>query len=203
VTTRNEQRLVQLLEWVVAIEQAPVVAWVDAARERRPDADDEALARSAFGRARLKATLSGIVSGLPGNPWIALPAATVDVAVVLKVHALAAARVATIHDPNLLRDGGEAVRWELLVPVLGIERETVGIVPDEARGGAARGYVRKKGMKLFKKLVLKDFAKRVAKRAALGRSVPVLGAFIGGAWNFHEVARIRERTLAHFGPEAF
>ena len=195
---RDERRLLRLLEWVVEIDPDAVDGWVAARRRRRPGASDAALARAAFARARLKATLSGVVSGLPGNPWIALPAATVDVALVLRVHALAAARVAAIEDPGWLRVGGEVARWELLVPVLGIELDPACPVPAAERHAATGRYARKKGMKVFKKLVLKHFAKRVAKRAALGRSVPVLGAIIGGAWNFHEVARIRERTLAHF-----
>lgn len=195
---RDERRLAQALEWVVAFEDEAVLAWVARQRRLRPGDGAGALARRAFGRARLKATFSGIVSGLPGNPLFAAPAAAVDVAVVLRVHTLAAARVACIAQPSWRSADDPLARWALLVPVLGIELEDA---PREGgeRSAATRRYLKKKGLKILKKLVLKDFGKRVAARATFGRSVPVLGAAIGGVWNFHEVARIRDRTLSHFG----
>lgn len=82
------------LEWVIDIDPPAIIASVAAERSKSPNLSNRKVAERAFSRAQWKATAAGVVTGLPANPWVALPAATLDVAVTLKTEVLAAARTA-------------------------------------------------------------------------------------------------------------
>ncbi|WYX19019.1 hypothetical protein WJ973_24525 [Achromobacter xylosoxidans] len=98
----ENKALMKSLEWVIDIDPPAILASVAAERRNRPDASKRNLAESAFSRVRWKATATGIATGLPANPWVAVPAATLDVAATLKMEVIAAARVAVIFDELFL-----------------------------------------------------------------------------------------------------
>lgn len=84
--------LMKSLEWVVDIDPPAIIASVAAERLKAPKASNRKLAEDAFSRARWKATATGIATGLPANPWMAVPAATLDVAATLKLEVLGSVR---------------------------------------------------------------------------------------------------------------
>ena len=194
--------LVKALEWVIDIDPPAIIASVAAERRRSPNASNRGLAETAFSKARWKATATGVATGLPANPWVALPAATVDVAATLKLEALAAARVAVIYNPDYFENEGAA--WELLIPIFGIDVVSQAFREFGVRGGIGltrttiRKYLTKETLKQFQKIMLKYFGIKVTQKGVIAKTLPIVGGLIGGAWNFVEVGKIRNRTIRYF-----
>ena len=194
--------LMKSLEWVVDIDPPAIIASVAAERLKAPKASNRKLAEDAFSRARWKATAIGIATGLPANPWMAVPAATLDVAATLKLEVLAAARVAVIYDRNFFDDQDAA--WELLIPIFGINVGSQAFRQMGIRGGmgvtrvAIKKYLSKETLKQFQKIMLKYFGIKVTQKGLITKTLPIVGGLIGGAWNFVEVGRIKNRVIEYF-----
>ncbi|WP_432219317.1 hypothetical protein ACREYJ_11365 [Pseudomonas kribbensis] len=198
----ESKALMKSLEWVVDIDPPAIIASVEAERVKSPNSSNRKLADAAFSRARWKATATGIATGLPANPWVAVPAATLDVATTLKLEVLAAARVAVIYDKAFFEDQ-DAV-WELLIPIFGINVGSQAFRQLGIRGGmgatraAIRKYLSKETLKQFKKLMLKYFGIKITQKGVITKTLPIVGGIIGGTWNFIEVGRIKNRTIEYF-----
>lgn len=198
--------LMKSLEWVVDIDPPAIIASVEAERVKSPNSSNRKLADAAFSRARWKATATGIATGLPANPWVAVPAATLDVATTLKLEVLAAARVAVIYDKSFFEDQ-DAV-WELLIPIFGINVGSQAFRQLGIRGGmgatraAIRKYLSKETLKQFQKLMLKYFGIKITQKGVITKTLPIVGGVIGGTWNFIEVGRIKNRTIEYFEENA-
>lgn len=194
--------LMKSLEWVIDIDPPAIIASVAADRRNRPNASNKSLAESAFSRARWKATATGVATGLPANPWVALPAATLDVAATLKIEVLAAARVAVIFDENFFDD--EDAAWELLVPIFGINVGSQLVRQGGIRGGMGltragiKKYLTKETLKQFQKVMLKYFGIKVTQKGLITKTLPIVGGIIGGTWNYFEVSAIKKRTISYF-----
>ena len=160
------------------------------------------MAIRAFTQARWKATTAGILTGLPANPWVALPAATTDIAITLKAEVLAVARAAVIYNENFFDD--EDARWELLIPVFGINVVSQFARELSIKGGmgltrsAIKKYLSKEALKTFKKIILKYFGIKVTQKGLISKTLPIIGGIIGGTWNYIEVGRIKSRTIQYF-----
>jgi hypothetical protein len=200
--TDETMALMKVLEWVVDINSAAIAASVAAERNQHPGLTDKQLAGNAFSQARWKAISAGIATGLPANPWVALPAATTDIAVTLKTEVYAAARTAIIYDESFFDD--EEAKWELLIPVLGLNVGSQFARELGIRGGmgitraAIREYLSKETLKAFQKLMLKYFGVKVTQKAVITKTLPIIGGLIGGAWNYLEVNQIKSRTISYF-----
>lgn len=198
----ESKALMKSLEWVVDIDPPAIIASVEAERVKSPNSSNRKLADAAFSRARWKATATGIATGLPANPWVAVPAATLDVATTLKLEVLAAARVAVIYDKSFFEDQ-DAV-WELLIPIFGINVGSQAFRQLGIRGGmgatraAIRKYLSKETLKQFQKLMLKYFGIKITQKGVITKTLPIVGGVIGGTWNFIEVGRIKNRTIEYF-----
>ncbi|CUJ98102.1 hypothetical protein MyNCGM70_36550 [Achromobacter xylosoxidans] len=198
----ENKALMKSLEWVIDIDPPAILASVAAERRNRPDASKRNLAESAFSRVRWKATATGIATGLPANPWVAVPAATLDVAATLKMEVIAAARVAVIFD-ELFFDDEDAV-WELLIPIFGINVGSQLVRQAGIRGGMGltragiKKYLTKETLKQFQKIMLKYFGIRVTQKGLITKTLPVIGGLIGGTWNYLEVSGIKKRTISYF-----
>lgn len=198
----ESKALMRSLEWVVDIDPPAIIASVEAERIKSPSSNNRKLADAAFSRARWKATATGIATGLPANPWVAVPAATLDVAATLKLEVLAAARVAVIYDKKFF-DDQDAV-WELLIPIFGINVGSQAFRQLGIRGGmgatraAIRKYLSKETLKQFQKLMLKYFGIKITQKGVITKTLPIVGGVIGGTWNFIEVGRIKSRTIKYF-----
>lgn len=160
------------------------------------------MAEKAFSRAQWKATAAGVATGLPANPWVALPAATLDVAVTLKTEVLAAARTAVIYNEKFFED--EDAAWELLIPIFGIDVASQVLREFGIRGGmgitreAIKKYLSKETLKAFQKIMLKYFGIKVTQKGIITKTLPVVGGLIGGVWNYVEVGKIKNRTIKYF-----
>jgi hypothetical protein len=200
--TDENNALMEVLEWVVDIDLAAIVASVAEERNQHPELTHKQLAGNAFSHARWKATYAGLVTGLPANPWAALPAATTDVAVTLKTEVYAAARTAIIYDASFFDD--DEAKWELLIPVLGLNVGSQFAREISIRGGigvtraAIRKYLSKETLKAFQKIILKYFGIKITQKSVITKTVPIIGGLIGGAWNYIEVNQIKSRTISYF-----
>jgi hypothetical protein len=200
--TDESKALLKVLEWVIDIDAPAILASVAAERNQHPELTNKQLAGNAFSHARWKATYAGLVTGLPANPWVALPAATTDIAVTLKTEVYAAARTAIIYDESFFDD--EEAKWELLIPVLGLNVGSQFARELGIRGGmgvtraAIRRYLSKETLKTFQKIMLKYFGIKVTQKAVITKSIPIIGVLIGGAWNYIEVNQIKSRTISYF-----
>lgn len=198
----DNSKLLKVLEWVVDIDPPAIIASVKAEKAKNPQATNDKLAKRSFSRAQWKATAAGVATGLPANPWVAVPAATTDVAITLKVEVKAAARAAVIYDESFFDD--EDAKWELLIPIFGLNVSSQILRDLGIRGGmgatraAIKKYLSKETLKIFKKVMLKYFGKKVTQKGLITKTLPIVGGLIGGAWNFIEVGRIKKRTIKYF-----
>lgn len=197
----ESKALIKALEWVVEIDPPAILASVKAEREKFPNISNRKLAEKAFSSARWKATSTGFVTGLPANPWTAVPAATLDVAVTLRTEVAAVARAAVIYDENFFDD--EDAKWELLIPIFGLNIGSQALREFGIRGGMGvtratiRKYLSKETLKQFKKIMLRYFGIKVTQKGVITKTIPVVGGLIGGGWNFIEVGRVRKRTILY------
>jgi hypothetical protein len=204
--TDENNALMEVLEWVIDIDLAAIVASVAEERNQHPELTNKQLAGNAFSHARWKATYAGLVTGLPANPWVALPAATTDIALTLKTEVYAAARTAIIFDESFFDN--EEAQWELLIPVLGLNvgsqfARELGITGGMGITRAAiRKYLSKETLKAFQRIMLKYFGLKVTQKGVITKTLPIIGGLIGGAWNYLEVGRIRSRTISYFENKA-
>ncbi|MGV6853419.1 MAG: hypothetical protein ACWA5R_14740 [bacterium] len=198
----GNKALTKALEWVVEIDPPAIIASVKAEREKYPNFSNKKLAEKAFTSARWKATSAGVVTGLPANPWTAVPAATADVAVTLKTEVAAVARAAVIYDENFFEDDDS--KWELLIPVFGLNVGSQALREFGIRGGmgltraAIKKYLAKETLKQFKKIMLKYFGIKVTQKGVITKTLPIVGGLIGGGWNYIEVGRVRKRAISYF-----
>jgi hypothetical protein len=198
----DNDALSKVLSWVVGIDSGAAIEHVERLRSQSPGASNEALAARVFGAARWKATGVGMLTGLPSNPFVMLPSAVADLAGVLRIETEAVARVALIYDAAFFERPDAA--WELLVPVFGVDTlsqffREVGVVGTMGvTRQLVRQYLSKGTLKAFQKITLKYFGRKVTQKAILSKSLPVVGAVIGGGWNFGEVTFLRNRTIAYF-----
>ena len=190
------------LEWVIDIDTPAIIASVAEERRNNPTASNRQLAENAFSRARWKATATGVVTGLPANPWIAAPSAVLDVAATLKIEVLAAARVAVIYDVEFFKS--EDAAWELLIPIFGINVGSQLLRELGVRGGMGltragiKKYLSKETLKTFQKIMLKYFGIKVTQKGVIAKTLPIVGGIIGGTWNYAEVSGVKKRTINYF-----
>jgi hypothetical protein len=200
--TDENNALIEVLEWVVDINLEAIATSVAEERNQHPELTNQQLAGNAFSHARWKAVSAGVATGLPANPWITLPAATTDIAITLKAEVYAAAWTAIIYDASFFDD--DEAKWELLIPVLGLNvgsqfAREIGITGGMGITRAAiRKYLSKETLKAFQKLILKYFGIKITQKSVITKTLPIIGGLIGGAWNYLEVNQIKSRTISYF-----
>lgn len=202
MTEQNKEISLKALEWVLDIEPVAIFASINEDRNKYPHLSNRELAEKAFSKARLQATTAGFVTGLPSNIFMALPAATSDVAITLKTEVAAVAKVALIYDENFFKD--EDAKWELLIPVFGINAGSQVARELGIRGGMGltratiKKYLTKEMLKQFKRIMLKYFGMKVTQKGLITKTIPIVGGIIGGTWNYIEVGSIKKRTIEYF-----
>jgi hypothetical protein len=194
------------LELALAVDPEESKAYVTHLRERFPDKDRRELADLMISRARWWGAGVGFATGVPGNPWVAAPAAVTDVAAVLRTEILLACRIGLLFDPQLL-DGPEPP-YEVLVPIMGSRAASavarnlltlggMGITRQAIRKGLNAG-----GLWQFRKIMLKYFGLKVSGRGVITKTLPVVGGLIGGAWNYAELKIVGDRVYRYFDGQA-
>ena len=83
------------------------------------------------------------------------------------------------------------VKWELLLLVFGLNLREIGV-----RGGMGvtrvlvKKYISKETIKQFQEIMLKNFRIKVTQKAVITKTLPNIGGFIVGIWNYIAVGRV-------------
>jgi hypothetical protein len=200
----GKQKLEQLLTWVVAVDPVELGEDIRGLRPRQPydKAERDRLSELVFSRARYKATFAGALAGMPSTVGSMIPAALLEAGVIYRTQVKAAGRVALIHEPDFFREPDAG--WELLVPIFGAS--TVSQFLREAGVAAGqiltrdliREHLSKQTLATLKRVMLARFGIRVTQKMIVTKTVPLVGALIGGTWNYVEVTIVKKRVLAYF-----
>lgn len=175
-------------------------------RRAHPGLSDVELARVAVRQARRLSTVSGVASGFLANPLAMAPAAGVDMAAVLKIEAGLTGVIAATLAPESL-DDPEAFATDILLGVLfpsavSIALREVGI---QAGKHASRMLIRKHVKSDVLKRITRGAARylgiKLTQRTIATKTVPVIGAAIGGTWNWLDVRRVGKRAIAYYQGE--
>jgi hypothetical protein len=157
-------------------------------------------------KTKRRAATTGFVSGLFGNPFAMLPAAAVDIFAVLKAEAALAGLVAALIDPETLDDEDvfQTDVIAILFPaVISNVLQAIGAhAGQHASKVLIRRYISKRVLKFVIRTALKYLGIKLTQRALIAKTVPLVGAFIGGTWNWFEVKHLGRRALRyHQGEE--
>jgi hypothetical protein len=194
--------LAPLMDWVVDVDVPATKAAVADLRARNPNLSNDDLAGQIFSKARWKGAATGVLTGLPANPWVSVPAAAADMAAMMRLEVSAAAHVALLYDPDFFED--EASALELLVPVLGMNATSQAMRELGVRGamGVTRQTIRsvltKQTLRTFQRIMLKYFGIKVTQRALITKTLPIVGGIVGGGWNWVEMTAVGTRCVAYF-----
>jgi hypothetical protein len=199
---RFARMLVRAIEVALIVDRDHERAFVRALKERYPGKDRHALTEKLTARARWWGAGAGFTTGLPANPWAALPAAVTDVAMTLRVEVLLAIRVGLLFDDKFLDDGEPP--YEVLVPIFG-GRAAGELVRESAMRGAMGGtraaikkFLTGNALKQFQRVMLKYFGLKVTQRGLITKTVPIVGGVIGAGWNFGEIHFVGRRVYRYF-----
>lgn len=171
-------------------------------KRKHPDESNEELATRIVRGTRWKCTAVGAVSGLPANLLVSVPAAVVDAGMVFTISLNMAARIATIYDETFLDD--EDARYELLIPLFGGQVLSQALRELGVRGGmgvtraAIKKYISKGLLNAIKRIALRYFGKKITQRAIIAKTLPIVGAAIGGGWNNVEAHIVGKRVIEYF-----
>jgi hypothetical protein len=194
-----------IFDWATAIQPDSARAAVQKLRARRPRATPRQLAETVVRRTRLQTGAVGVGTGLPSNPWLAGGAGLVDAGVALRLHVMMVAQIGEIYDPGFLDD--PEAQGEVLVPLFGIAAASKAVKKGAVLGGmgATRQGVRRiltgSRLRAFRNWVLKCFGQTVGQKVVVTKMLPVIGALIGGGWNFAETSLVGKRAIRYFEGE--
>lgn len=171
-----------------------------------PNESPEQLALRATKTAKTWGVVAGGLSGVVGNPFAMVPAAGMELSVLLRTEARLAGVVAALMDPDTLSDEEtfEADVLAVMFPgaVSQALRELGVMAGQRCTKVLIRKYVSKNVLKAVIKWAAKYLGIKLTQRAILSKAVPLVGALIGGTWNWIEVTRIGKRAIKyHEGAE--
>jgi len=199
-------RLAEVLEWATRIDPQATKAAVEALRARRPKASPRQLAEAVVRRTRLKTLAVGVGTGLPANPWISVGSGVLDAGLVLRIHASMIAQLGEILAPGFADDPDG--QTEMLVLLFGAESVSQAVRGSAVLGGmgltrqAVKRVLKGTRLRAFRNWALKYFGKTVGQKVVVTKVLPVVGAAVGGGWNFAETGLIGKRAIGYFENEA-
>jgi hypothetical protein len=199
-------KLMQALDWAMAVEPSDCKARVEALRRAYPKANDRQLAQRFVSSQARRGGLEGFATGLLTNPFVMVPGALVDLRYILRVYAIMTAVVGHINNPNYFDDPDwetDAYATMLGAKVVSQALRDVGVAGGKQTTKVLiRKYLSKEVLKAIKRWVLKYLGRRVTQRALIAKIVPVIGGIIGGSWNFVEIRVVGKRVIRyHFDGE--
>lgn len=197
----------QVLQWVVPdIDDCREAA--AQMRLREPELTPEAIAYKAVQGARKWAMAAGAASGIASSPLTFLPAAVVDAAAMLRIEGRLAGVVAALLDPSSL-DDPDAFRRDVLAVVFpGVVSQVLRRIGVRVGEQAAKRLVERAVTRGVLKEVVEHVTKllgvTVARKALVTKTVPLVGAGIGAAWNWAELQAIGRYAIQYHtgGPPA-
>ena len=196
----------QVFDWATYVQPGAVKTHVDRLREKKPDASPRELAETIVRRTKLKTTAVGAGTGLPANPWTSGGAGILDAGAVLRMHSFMVAQIGECYDPDFLDDPD--AQAELLVPLFGANAASQAVREGAVLGGmgvtrqAIKKLITGDRLKRFRRIMLKYFGKIAGQKTVITKTFPVIGALIGGGWNFAETSVVGNRAIKWFEGEA-
>jgi hypothetical protein len=176
-------------------------------RMKDPDASAETAARRAVKDSRKWAASVGAATGLAASPITLLPAAIADAAAMLRLEGKLVGTIAALLDPASL-DDPDAFRRDIIRNVFpGAVSQALRKLGVRAGEQATKNLV----AKLATRQAVKELSERAAKllgirlteKAIASKTIPLVGAGIGAAWNWTEIQLVGNRTIDyHLGRES-
>ena len=185
----------------------------DAARElasEHPDATPEQLARRAIATAKNWGVAAGGTTGAAANPLIMVPAAMADIAAKLRIEGQMVGTVAALLDPSSLLDDRTFQADVLAIVFPGAVSQALRQIGLRAGQRVTRTLIQKYVTENFIKDATRFATKflfiRLTKKAVVSKTVPLVGAGIGAAWNWVEMEGVGRRAINYYqrraiGPE--
>lgn len=176
-----------------------------AAQELRlanPDATPEQAAQTAIKQSRKWAVSIGATTGAFASPLSMLPAALADAVAMLKLEGKLAGTIAALLDPESLNDP-RAFEHDILRSVFpGAVSQTLRKMGVRAAEESAKSAVRRLASKELTERATRSLGARLTEKALASKTIPLVGAGIGAAWNYAEVHTIGRRAIDyHLGRE--
>lgn len=193
--------LEDLLNWVVPDPNECLKA-ADELRRQNPGLSNEELAKLAATTARRWAAATGGATGIATNPLVMLPAALADMSAMLKLEGQMAGVVAALLDrPTLLsKVAFDADVVAIVFP--GAVSQALRHVGVAAGQGVTRKLIQKYLTESFVKeagqVASKYLAIRLTEKAIVSKTVPLVGAGIGAAWNWVEMQAVGRRAVRYY-----
>lgn len=172
--------------------------------EHFPALSQESLARKVIARARLQAVAAGAATGLAANPLLMLPAALADALAILRIEAHMAGVVAAIFDPKSLESPNEFMADVLAVIFPSAAAQALRRISIHAGAATSkamiRRYVSQDLIQSTLRFALEFFGMEATQKALISKTVPLVGAGIGAAWNWFEIRIVGTRALRYHHP---
>ncbi len=171
-----------------------------------PGKTSKELAELAIKHARRWAAVTGVISGISGNPLAMLPAAAADAFIVMKSKARLAGVVAALIAPDGLNDE-ETFRTDILAlmfpAAVSQALRVIGVqVGQHTSKVLIRRYISNTLLREAARLTVGQLGFRLTQRAFITKAMPLVGGLIGGTWNWLEVRRMGNQSVAyHQGEE--
>ncbi|HEX8523140.1 MAG TPA: hypothetical protein VF669_12860, partial [Tepidisphaeraceae bacterium] len=172
-----------------------------------PNATPEQIAQRAVKHARKWAASVGAATGIAASPITFLPAAAADAAAMLRLEGKLAGDIAALLDPDSL-DDAETFRRDIIRNVFpGAVSQVLRKLGVRASEEAAKNLVRRIATRQATKEMTERAAKilglRLTEKAIATKTVPLVGAGIGAAWNWTEIQIVGYRTIDyHLGRDS-
>jgi hypothetical protein len=190
--------LEQLLSWLIP-SPADCLKSAEEIRLSDPNATAEEHARRAVKNARKWAVSVGALTGIAASPLTMLPAAAADAAAMLKLEGKLAGTIAALLDPDSLANE-EFFRREIIRAVfpgaISQALRKVGVrAGEEATKSVVRKIVGHEAGKEIGERAAKFLGIRLSEKAVATKTVPLVGAGIGAAWNWLEIQAVGNRAV--------
>jgi uncharacterized protein (DUF697 family) len=175
-------------------------------RKAYPKFTDQELANKAVRQAKTMLAVAGAGSGLVTNPLAMVPLAATEMGVVLNREARLAGVVAALLEPSVLQDDDAFAADVLAILFPGAVSQALSQFTVRAGQQTSKVLIRKYVSKDVLKRIITFAAKylgiKLTQRAIITKAIPLVGAVIGGTWNWLEVQALGKRAINYYAGEA-
>lgn len=193
-----------MLEWVIP-DPEECRRLAAEARMEDPDATAAQTARAVVKSARKWGAAAGATTGLAASPLTMLPAAVADMAAMMRIEGRLAGTVAALLDADSLNDPAAFRRDIIRVIFPGAVSQAlrkIGVRAGEhATKSLIASYASRALMKEIGEQATKRLGVRLTQKAIATKAIPLVGAGIGGAWNWLEIQAIGNRAVEYHSGE--
>ena len=190
-----------VLSWVVP-DRAVCLDAANELRAENPGASPEQLARQAITSAKRWGFAAGGTTGAAANPLVMVPAALADIAAMLRIEGQMAGTIAALMDPGSMVDDKTFQADVLAVVFPGAVSQALRQIGLRAGQRVTRTllqkYLTENLVKDATRYAAKVLFRRVTRNAVVSKTIPLVGAGIGAAWNWLEVEAVGKRAVRYY-----